>query len=602
MIIDESVPCILNKSIADSSTVGQSLEIPIGMVGSGQHSAIEMNVNLLATATPYQKTNLRVSLHLTPPDRSAPRAIQTFELPVQVSNSFRYNPNAKFLLVTNFGTSAEEVESWNSLVCDRLGMEMNIWNVSLNGHLHVDDGSGVAGHKSIFKVYKGKTIIMLGNSFQYFERGHRTAMDLIDKKDFSPAALAGTSLFLSGMNIDTSRLGNLPQYLRASSLSLPRSFRTIKELVQAILASRQDASFFDTKFVCMPKQSGDNASRCAAKADRAKKLLQQQVPNLRFVITWTSKSENSSNDVAGKIEVTPCTPYDIGKFVISSPSARRFEEVNGFCVLLSLPFKLRLEMLWNEWGNERSEKVTSTSAPIGLANIVEYEIVSELARFTTKPPWPDCIPKEDLLSHLKRLESFFNHDKNHAFSHLSLGRVVDILSNVILLVDFCSGTYPRAMTFATRRKHLWHELSQMIDVFLIRHYGHLEGDPTQILLKQRIVRQTTKMRSENLANRTRRVVQETLAKVAVGLGISVSDTMEAIDVEILGTVVINEQEMTEWERLDASQELQLEQDLAHVKQAMNDMSLSHVITINDDALEEQCQNQDSISHSSDFIE
>ena len=375
------------------------------------------------------------------------------------------------------------------------------------------------------------------------------------------------------MDIDNKRLGNLPHHLRANSSPPSGKFSTIKRLVQAVLSSCKDVGFFDTKFICFPRRGGDDVSRCAAKASRAAKLLHQQVPNVRFIITWTSRSANSDENVAGEIEVVPSIPYDIGKFVITRPAARRFQEINGFCVLLSLPFLARLEMLWNEWGSEKPEKGASASAPIlGLADIVEYEIVIELERFITNPPWPDCIRKLDLLSHLKRLETFFNYNNNQSFSHTSIARVITILGNVMLLTDFCSGSYPLALTFATRRKNLRSELTQMIDVFLRCHYGHLEGDPAQILLAQYIAKQTTKMKSETLANRKRRVVQGTLAKAAVGIDINIRDTTEAIDLEMFGTVVRNGEETTTWRQLNALQEMQLEQDLAHAKQAIDIMS------------------------------
>ena len=45
---------------------------------------------------------------------------------------------------------------------------MDIWNVVLNGHL------GLISGDSVFNMYRGKTIIMLGNLFEYFDKGRLT--------------------------------------------------------------------------------------------------------------------------------------------------------------------------------------------------------------------------------------------------------------------------------------------------------------------------------------------------------------------------------------------------------------------------------------------
>src|SRR5205814_10661148 len=63
-------------------------------------------------------------------------------------------------------------------------------------------GSRAAERQTLWQMYKGKTIIMLGNQFPYFDRGQRTAMNLIDPKDSSPAVFGGTSIFVSGMSVD----------------------------------------------------------------------------------------------------------------------------------------------------------------------------------------------------------------------------------------------------------------------------------------------------------------------------------------------------------------------------------------------------------------
>lgn len=563
-MVHETGNSLLNFGSAGNNSLGTNLSDPISLLAAHRSTSVEIVVKMLPTAIPYMKTNARVALHFTPPNHSEPVSIQDYDLPIQVSNTFNYNPESKVILVTNYGTSSDEVESWHSLVCDRLGLKMDIWNVSLNGHLEVIGNT----RQSLFQLYKGKTVIMLGNQFPYFERGQRTAMDLIDQKDFAPATFGGTSLFVSGIDLDQDAVTHIPRLLRAGAYSLSRTFSTVNHLVKAILSARADKGFYDTKFICTPTTKGDVATRCANKAEKAANELRRRVPNLRFIISWSAEKGS------GQVEVMPCTPYDNAKFILTRPSTRRFEELNGYGVLFSLPFTTRLEMLWGVFSDERGKTATqATQAPQGLADIVEYDLVIELARFThPNPPWPDCISKNEIMSHLKRLDLFFNYNSSCPFSRGSVNRVVGILVTLMLLANCCTGSWPLAMTFSTRRKNVWGELHRLIDIFITKHYGHLEGNPARAQYNQYLAEQTSQMKNENAAGKKERLVQQVIAKVAVGVGISVSDTTDVLDIEMMGNIVRNQLQSSAWKQLDSSHESQLGQDLAHAKEEVDDMS------------------------------
>src|SRR6202011_5304414 len=98
--------------------------------------------------------------------------------PIQISSKFQFNPEAKVLLVTNFETTAQEVEDWH-VCCNHLGMPIDVWNISSNGHFELlgDEQYSVDRESKIFKLYEGKTIVLLGNSFPYFEARQRMASD-----------------------------------------------------------------------------------------------------------------------------------------------------------------------------------------------------------------------------------------------------------------------------------------------------------------------------------------------------------------------------------------------------------------------------------------
>lgn len=549
----------------------ESLEIPIALLPARGGADIDVVVKVPLKALPYKRTEANISLHFTPPDNSEPCAIQAFDLPIQVSNTFHYDPEAKFLLVTNIETSADDVESWYQMICNRFGMKMDVWNVSVNGHLELLGGARNTERQSLFQLYKGKTIIMLGNYFPYFDRGQRTTMSLIDPKDFAPAAFKGTNLFISAMDVDKYQPFQLTRLLRTSAYPETREFTTVKELVNAIVLERHEKNFYSTQYVCLPTQRGDNSQRCSSKANRAANELLRRLPSHRFMISWTSAEalERTVNS-AGRVEVKPCTPYDRSKLVVTRPvPAARAEEMNEFAILISLPFTTKLEMLWNELAEDK--KPRRKGYPQGIAEIIKVDIFNELARFVNpNPPWPDCIEKAEVLSHLPRLNEFFSYNTGRAFSQEAVDQVVEMLGDLRLLADCCPGSSPRQVTFSTRRKNIWTELLHQIDTFIRFHFGSGAKTVNAAYLKY-VTEQTTRTLAEPPASRKSKIIQRAVAKLPIHVGMDFSEnTVGVVDLEMLGNIVGSQTEAKAWKQTDWSSATQLDGDLAHAKEQVTD--------------------------------
>lgn len=548
-----------------------AFDIPIRLLPARGNAEIELVVKVPLRAVPYMRTEAHITLNFTPPDKSEPCPIQTYDLPIQVSNSFRYDPEAKFLLVTNLETSADEVETWHHLICNRFGMKMDTWNVSVNGHLELLGGARNTEKQTLFQLYKGKTIIMLGNNFPYFDRGQRTAMNLIDPKEFAPAAFGGTNLFISAVDVDKIQPFQFTRLLRTSAYPESREFTTVKELVNAIIVERHEKNFYNTQYVCLPTTRGDNSQRCSSKANRAASELLRRLPNLRFMISWTSAEalERTVNS-AGRVEVKPCTPYDRSKLIVTrAVPASRSEEMNEFAILLSLPFTTKLEMLWNEFGEVKPAQ--RNGYPRGIAEIIKVDIVTELARFINiTPPWPDSIEKAEVFSHLPRLNEFFAYNSSRAFSQESVERVVEMVGDLKLLADCSPGSSPRQVTFSTRRKNIWTELLPKIDAFIKDHFAS-GVKAVNAAFNKYVTEQTTRTVSEPPASRKSKIVQRAVAKVPVYVGMDFSErTTGVVDFELLGNIVGSQTEAKAWKQTDWSAATQLDGDLAHAKEQVTD--------------------------------
>jgi hypothetical protein len=542
-----------------------SLEIPISVLPAGGNIKVELPVKVPLTARPYKKTDVKVSLLLTPPDRSAPCPIQVYDLPLQVSNTYSHNPEAKVLLVTNFETTSDEMDMWNYLICNRFGSKMDVWNVSVNGHLELLAGSRAAERQTLWQLYKGKMVIMLGNQFPYFDRGQRTVMNLIDPKDFSLAVFGGTSIFASGMSVDQKNPLNLTRLLCTPSYSLSVEFNTIKQLVEAVRVERHEKNFYTTQFVCLPAEKGDNVARCASKANRAASELLRHLPNYRFMISWTT-AEQCDKPVtgAGRVEVRPCVPYADSKFILTKPERSRKEEMNEFAILLALPFKTKLDMLWKEFSQERKAKAN----PPNVLEVIKAEMIRELARLVhAEPPWPDTIERPAILSHIPRVHEFFQHEPGLAFSENSLTPVLELLGDFRLLVDCCPGSAPRKVTVATRRKNLWSEVIQQIDLFIGLHFSHVGLKVAKAQYLKYVADETAKTMNDTPMGKKSKLVHRVLGKVPVNVGQDFVDTsVGVVDFELMGNIVGSQTDSAARKQSDFAAATQLDEDLAHARE------------------------------------
>jgi hypothetical protein len=160
-------------------------------------------------------------------------------------------------------------------------------------------------------------------------------------------------------------------------------FNTIKQLVEAVRVERHEKNFYTTQFVCLPAKKGDNVARCASKANRAASELLRHLPNYRFMISWTT-AEQCDKPVtgAGRVEVRPCVPYADSKFILTKPERSRREEMNEFAILLALPFKTKLDMLWKEFSQESKAKAN----PPNVLNLLAWFTLNLLGRILLNDP------------------------------------------------------------------------------------------------------------------------------------------------------------------------------------------------------------------------
>ncbi|MBL4634702.1 MAG: hypothetical protein JKY56_12585, partial [Kofleriaceae bacterium] len=140
------------KSFAD----GWMKEIPI--LKAGEKLEFELVLGIKEHIEHYRSATIRLALdlgHVANPKEL--RAIQYREFTTRVGRPYTARPGTELLLVVNQSTVPEELAAWERLATN-LGIAMNVWDVSLMGHL---DLLRELGSSSLLKQLEGQTIALL---------------------------------------------------------------------------------------------------------------------------------------------------------------------------------------------------------------------------------------------------------------------------------------------------------------------------------------------------------------------------------------------------------------------------------------------------------
>jgi len=239
-----------------------------------------------------------------------------------------------------------------------------------------------------------------------------------------------------------SRIRQIARLLSAGSYSRSQVFKTINLLIEGVLKTWYEMGFRIIKFIWFSSCKGFDAEWCALKVNQAATELRWHIPSVQILISWIACFELDKDvaSVVGKIEVFPCIPRSSRSPIINSLQSSRFSVVNEFCLLTMLPFSTSLKTLWREL--ERSEEISLR------AHNIEFDIIMEFARYINlESSWADCISRKKIWSHLKWLDVFFLYDASRPFLYQSIDQVNRLLSNLTLLANWCSGSWPLTLSF-----------------------------------------------------------------------------------------------------------------------------------------------------------
>ena len=111
----------------------------------------------------FSTGKLRLALYLQYPHGGSLRRIMHHDFHVQISEAYVYNPTCRFLFIVNALTDNITVAQVREFIQKKLRMSVDISNLSLTGTF-IDKHT----KESILFAYRGKSIIIAGNSFNFF--------------------------------------------------------------------------------------------------------------------------------------------------------------------------------------------------------------------------------------------------------------------------------------------------------------------------------------------------------------------------------------------------------------------------------------------------
>jgi hypothetical protein len=430
-------------------------------------------------AIPYSEGHLKLDLLLSEPGRIeerfsslAPdhaeyaelRTVASYDILLQISGVYSYNPESSYLLVINAQTPNNIIHGIIKFVRDCLKVSLDVFNISVTGTF-IDKKTS----RNILLNYFGKSIIVFPDQLNYFGRGKRTVLSFIDPCLACFLLKSGTSMLLAGVE----DVGVSATQGWITSVKFPMNSYHCLDETPAADGSTQvqsmkdlESAMFNVEDQKMPAQlpkytfastkpalgclATDNSELLSA-GKKGSNRMTKAFPLRRFAVTTDTSTRNQNSP--GSVHLREGLPLYAKLIAIKVPfkvNGDDLTENNKYLLFSILAFETRASMFWNMVGmstetgieiksllhgkgadatkSNISVSVTEDSSiskvrssltnhlsPISdppqictvIANSVEYDLTRELTQYMSSSTWPDPIPTAKHATQLPLLSKFF---------------------------------------------------------------------------------------------------------------------------------------------------------------------------------------------------
>jgi hypothetical protein len=314
-------------------------------------------------AIPFRHSRLKLELLVAEPrqDENYPlRSVAFYDLEMQLSIGYKFNPLSSFLLVINSAMPTSVIDQMTKFIQHDLQLQVDIFNLSLYGSF-IDPLT----KENVLSAYVGKSIVIVANQFPYFQSGLRFPFQLLNPRLVCSLAKGGTKILLSGQALDAnldftflnwSSYVILPPYPREATTEPQAGSvhgKPFKGFIKA-LALRNAEKVKDPVLQThtFPRKrrllKGDTMLLDLAMAD---KTLKQHFPLSRYTIA--RESTDGTKKELGRIVVSEGLPQSAEILASLTPHDASGEELTMYhqhMFVACLPFAMRASMFWNMVG------------------------------------------------------------------------------------------------------------------------------------------------------------------------------------------------------------------------------------------------------------
>jgi hypothetical protein len=311
---------------------------------------IEQDFRVNDNALEFSDGFLTLDLMFSDPTTGKMRSVMKYRMAMQLSGLYRLSPNPSFLLVVNSKTPNHAIHQIITLVRHGLYTSLDIFNLSLTGSYE----SPVTG-ENVLESYYGKSVIIFGNTFPFFDNGACSPWDILDPSEIGLLTQFRTSILFAGVD-DWAGLATFiakAVFPTVGAVSTPATQKSIKGLVSELREANEEAAGADSMLAHrIPVKKGlfsSLQSKTEGAARSAAKRLNKNMPLRRFVAVPDMAALEESTKEGGIVvsEGAPRTTHIwacAGQF---AQSATAVADYHMFSIFGCLPFDVRVRMFWN---------------------------------------------------------------------------------------------------------------------------------------------------------------------------------------------------------------------------------------------------------------
>jgi hypothetical protein len=429
-----------------------SVDLLVPAIDANSPVVMTQVLHIALNARPYKHIKVNLALYISAAGSNAAagwdiermRFIQSLDIEMQVAPGHVFKERSDILVVTNANTQREQFEAIQGFIKDDLSLTMDIWNVNLYGGLFQVDEDEDGERVSILSLYQGKTIIFLGNKFEFYGAQSTSILDFCDAESLFEACVAGTSCLFLGAANDQKKFKEIlfPVSQKISDhlplLTATSCFEDASQLVRAV-SEQKSADERSHQLGVQKCWYRTTASTLSHAAKRMNNALQDRLPQERFWICPVESIGPNKPGLVGNVLVYRGLPRSA--FIAATESSlfanapqqsslqlpgtlrraptrtgrrrKKLDSYDQYSIVGALPISKRIDILWSA-GTEMEAGTIGEDLMLLIALSTQEELVGEIRSFLSRCSWPNKIDlntrvRQSLLTHLPSITALLEH-------------------------------------------------------------------------------------------------------------------------------------------------------------------------------------------------